>query len=232
MLFPPLAAAFGEGPAALLYGVVPGQASSLADTTACFYIGLIIFSALVAFYHLFVFAPEREKSTLGFVLLTPMRSRSIIAGKMLGVLFSAAPTWLALVGWTGALTLMMLPSIGALGIVVWFEVSAMSVALAVGLGMCCLAVASLFPRAISSVGGGALGWLFSQVFVQCFFQFSRGMRRGAVRQMPVISREYGIWAILLTSWAVVTVVAALLAIWGVRRMRKGDIAFSASKQEN
>lgn len=231
---PMVADAFGSGLAMLLYGTaVPPAAQPAANTLACFSMVELFLAMFAGFGLLLSFAAEREKSTLGFLLTTPMRSRSIVLGKLAGVLLASLPMMGTLILWTLMLSVLVLPSVGVISLMAWIEVTLTAVIISVTIGMILLAVASLFPRGITLVGGSVLGWIFIQVFFQGVIHASRALRylitSGIV---PAGLEGYGLWLAFLAVCLLLTALAMLFAIWGVRRMRKGDVAFAASKQEN
>ncbi|HLV81440.1 MAG TPA: hypothetical protein VKT32_14230 [Chthonomonadaceae bacterium] len=231
---PSLAEAFGGGVAALLYGDTTVMlAGPAANVLACFYLALLFVGAGAGFGLLLAFAAEREKATLGFVLLSPMPARSIVLGKMAGVLLAAGPAFLTLGAWTLALSLFLLPALGAISLIAWAEMVLLALALAVTLGSVTLAIASLFPRTISPAIIAALGWVLLQVVIQVGVRASGYLRTLARSGVMLAGSESGLyWMLGSVVCLTLTLLGFLVAVWGVRRMRKGDIAFAASKQEN
>ncbi|HZT42279.1 MAG TPA: hypothetical protein VFA07_08815 [Chthonomonadaceae bacterium] len=231
---PAIADAFGGGVAAFLYGDAAATAAGpAASVLACFYLALLFVAAGAGFSLLLAFAAEREKATLGFVLLSPMRSRAIVLGKMAGMLLAASPALLTLGAWTLLLSLFLLPALGAISLIAWIEMVLMALSLAVSIGTVMLAIASLFPRAISPASMGLLGWVVLQAIAQIGFHSSRYLRHLARNGTTLAAGQSGLfWLVTGFVCLLFALLGFLTAVWGVRRMRKGDIAFAASKQEN
>lgn len=231
---PAIAQAFGGGVAAFLYGDAAATAAGpAANVLACFYLALLFVAAGAGFGPLLAFATEREKATLGFVLLTPMRARAIVLGKLAGMLLAGSPALLTLAAWTLALSLVLLPVLGLISLIAWIEVVLMALTLAVTIGSVTLAIASLFPRAISPAILGLLGWILLQAFIQIGVQSFRFLRFLAWSGVTLAGGESAFyWLLAVLVCLMLSLLGFLIAVWGVRRMRKGDLAFAASKQEN
>src|SRR5439155_21344820 len=88
LALPAVAQGFGIFLATILFGPALSRTAELsADVLACWYSGMLWTSVSVGLGILpLVFAPEREKATLGFLLISPMRARSIVLGKAVGLL--------------------------------------------------------------------------------------------------------------------------------------------------
>jgi hypothetical protein len=232
---PAVSTGFGGGLGRLLFGVPANPAEQVAGSVlACWYFIMLWLSLSVGTGILpYVFAPEREKSTLGFLLLTPMRASAIVTGKLLGMLLSSAWGLTLLTAGTLFMTVVVSPAIGiGAGLRAWAEVVVTCAAVVIAAAGFSIALAALFPRRISQVGCAALlNMVFMQVPIQIFVQASRPWRNGSTGlEFPMDG--YVVWAIFLLVCLAAFAIGLLLAIWGVKRMRKGDIAFEASKQEN
>lgn len=235
---PAFSVALGSGLAGLLYGAPPSPAAeAAASALVCWYVVLLWSSIGIGLAMLpAVFAPEREKSTLGFLLLTPMRNSSILFGKVIGIFAGNGVSSGLLILATLLLSALFSPVLGPHGFVVWGAVVVTALAMAFTTGMLSLAVAALFPRSISQGGCGAfLSMILVQGPMQMLIQSGNFLRRRRGRATAVglaapIFLRY--WLISLTVMLLLSLLFLLLALWGLRRMRKGDIAFEASKQEN
>lgn len=234
VIYPPLAALFESGLAPLLFGPLPAAAQPAANMLSCWHLLLLFVSFASGFAVLpLAFAVEREKSTLGFLLMTPMSARSIVFGKLIGLLVPGS-LGVGMIGlWTLALSLLLTPTLGLLGLLAWLEVTATALAILVMIGMGSLAVASLFPRTVTTLGSGLLAWILFQACLQSFIHLPRALRHVSAGPFALFGLHgYLLWLGFLGLCLALTLLMALLSIWGVRRMRKGDIAFAASKREN
>ena len=178
------------------------------------------------------FAPEREKSTLGFILLSPMRPLSIALGKLVSHLIVSAQIPAAIALWSLALTLIFGPAIGmGATIRVWAGVILTGSAVLLGGAAICLGVAALFTRQVSQAGCGVL---LALVLIQLPVQLMIiSVRPGRLSVLGLLAESIDLplcWRLLLALCALVTVIGVLAAAWGVQRMRKGDIGFESTKQ--
>lgn len=221
----------------LLFGGAMAKALFGTQTTGgailcCFYI-VLLFRALIGGFTTFqAFMVERDKSTLGFLLLTPMSALSIVFGKIAGILIPGG-LFLATLGvWTLLLSLLNLPSLGPITLEVWGGMMLSVLMLILTLGTTTLAVASIFPK-IPMQYAGCLWAVMLQVIVQGGINLGRYM----VPLISTINDRFGLsgselWMLSIVSSMLLTLLAILLAVAGVRRMRAKDLTFAASKKEN
>ncbi len=226
-----------------LFGFRRGASPPEAYLLGCFYLAML-WMALGAGLGImpFIFAPERERSTLGFLLTTPMRSRDIVGGKLLGLLLPQALPLVFLSLWTLGLTLMGLPALGGAGIRAWVEAVTAAFGLMLSSASGSVAMAALFPRRLSQLGCGVVLYLvIYQLPIQAVSMTLRTAWRGRRPRrlaagagrlaLPVITAP-ALWLWLLTVCLLFTVVCLGLATWSIRRMRRRDIDFGAAKVEN
>jgi len=209
---------------------LPGLAATPASIVICWY---FIFAWLSVFTGVGIlplaFAPEREKSTLGFVLLSPITSTQIVYGKLLGHLLSAGLPVFLVGAWTLVLSLVLLGG-SPVALSLWTRVVVSGFALMLTLSAIGIGIAALFPRKTTVGCTIVLVVLAFQVPVFLGIGFGRTLRStlmaGAFEGWDV----HSFWLISLCAGALLTTLGVLAAIWGVRRMRKGDIGFESAKQ--
>jgi hypothetical protein len=227
----------GGGLAQLLYGPLRGATAQTAASMLSIYYLLMAWFAVSAGLGIMpqAFAPEREKSTLGFLLMTPMRTRSIVAGKTLGLLCGASTSVLLLAFATLALTLLFSPAIGPLvALSVWARAVTVALTLMASMGFLAVGIAALFPRSINQAGcGGALVGLLIQVPIQLLIHLGRvlGPMSGASSGGSILDSGL-FWASVMGGAGAVALLGFGAAMFGVWRLRRRDIAFEGSRQEN
>jgi hypothetical protein len=219
---------FGGSFAKALYG----KETVGGAITCCFYL-VMLFRALAGGFTTFqAFMVERDKSTLGFLLLTPMSALSIICGKIAGILASSG-IFLATLGvWTLLLSLLNLPDLGPIALAVWGGVMLTVVVLILTLGTTTLAVASIFPK-IPMQYAGCLWVVLLQVIVQGAIHLGKYIGyfiRTITETLGLSGLE--LWLLSMVAGTLLTLLAVLVAVLGVRRMRTKDLTFAASKKEN
>ena len=219
---------FGGGIAGGLFGK-----ETLGGAILCCFYLVMLFRALIGGFTTFhAFMVERDKSTLGFLLLTPMSALSIVFGKLAGILLPGS-LFLAMLGvWTLLLSLINLPELGLLALAVWGGAMLSVVALNLVLGMSMLAVASIFPK-IPMQYAGCLWAILLQVIVQGTVNLARFVRPLLMQLTAMIGlSSFETWLLGIVCALLVTLLATLIAGFGVARMRKKDLTFAASKKEN
>ncbi|MCW3098243.1 MAG: hypothetical protein JWL77_3861, partial [Chthonomonadaceae bacterium] len=133
---------FGGGRSLALFGK-----QSVGGAILCCFFMVMLFRALIGGFTTFqAFMVERDKSTLGFLLLTPMSALSIIMGKLAGILLPGGIFLATLGAWTLLLSLLNLPDLGPVVLAVWGGTMLSVLLLIMTLGTSTLAVASIFPK--------------------------------------------------------------------------------------
>jgi len=219
---------FGGGIAGGLFGK-----ETLGGAILCCFYLLMLFRALIGGFMTFhAFMIERDKSTLGFLLLTPMSALSIVFGKLAGILLPGS-LFLSVLGvWTFLLSLINMPELGPIALAVWGGAMLSVVVLYLVLGMSTLAIASIFPK-IPMQYAGCLWAILLQVIVQGSINLARFIRPLLIRLSEMIGLSaFETWMLGIVCALLVTLLATLISVFGVTRMRKKDLTFAASKKEN
>lgn len=220
--------AIGRGLATTLMGSFPEPAVRLADILACWFIPPYFLAAGMGLSLFLAYAGERDKSTLGFLLMTPMRPMSIVLGKIGGMMAGAGAAFSLMAAWTLFLaTLLSVMSGRVSPLIAWAEIHAVALLGALTLGLMCLTFASIFWKAARPA---MFGWLWA-IGIQVIIQSTNIFR--------FVFRSAREWMDFDSTTCVLAVSAYLLfmsllfglCVWGIRRMRKGDIAF-ATKRDN
>jgi hypothetical protein len=212
-------------------GQVSPRAQPLADGTVCWYLVMFLLAVTMGLNILpKVFAVECEKSTLDFLLVTPMSSPAIVLGKAVGLLLSdgLALIWMGL--WTLLLSLLLtVVTLSLSPLLAWFLMILMIVGLWLLSGMTAIAIASYFPRMVASGVRTFLMVFVIYGFLGLFFGLpSLFLLIGAFVVLP----GHLFWGFCAAAWFALAALAALFATGGVRRMRRGDIAFGQVKRGN
>ena len=225
---PAIPLAFGGTMAQTLFGTQTVGGAILC----CFYLVMLLRAMIGGFVTFQAFMVERDKSTLGFLLLTPMSALSIVLGKLVGILAPGGVFLASLGVWTLLLSLLNLPSLGPVTLAVWGGMMLSVFMLLLTLGMLTMAIASIF-RKIPMQYAGCLWAVLIQVVVQGVMHLGRYISSFIVMvNMSLGLGGLGLWVLLMVTAILLTLLAMLLAVGGVRRMRSKDLAFAASKREN
>jgi hypothetical protein len=175
------------------------------------------------------FAPEREKSTLSFLLTSPLSSIGIVFGKIAGILSPLGLVSMALAIWSLFLTALFAPVLGdGNPFLVWFKVIATAVATTAATGAISIGLAALFPRTINQAG---CGFLLFMVLFQAPVQFMIHFNGAAGATSPIAFDGNAIWLLYLGICALTGLLGTTVAIWAVGRMRRRDISFDAARRE-
>lgn len=209
-----------------------GQDTVGGAILCCFYIALLIRGMFGGFVTFQAFMVERDKSTLGFVLMTPMSALSIVMGKVAGILMPASLFMGTLGLWTLVLSVLNIPTLGPITLAVWLGMMATSFTLLITFGMLTLAVVSIFPK-IPTQYASCIWIALFQVMLQSMIHLGRYV--GWV--VRLLNQDFGLngpalWGIGLLCAAILTLISLLLAVFGVLRMRSKDLTFAASKRDN
>ena len=174
------------------------------------------------------YAGERDKSTLGFLLMTPMRPVSIVTGKIVGMMTGAGATVILLSVWTLFLSLVLTAISGKVSpLVTWAAVTGTAVLVALTLGLISLALASIFWK---SARPAMFGWLWA-VGIQVMIQSGNLFRVVFASFQNMSAFDTNFWTLVVCAYVLIMALLFGLCIWGIKRMRKGDIAF-LSKRDN
>jgi ABC-type transport system involved in multi-copper enzyme maturation permease subunit len=215
ILGPPSQLFYGEGlsPLAALLAEV--------STLLCFLVSAI-FPMMMAYNAGTAFGKERDRSTLGFVLITPMHTGSILWGKLFGLMLTAgmAMGFALAVNLLFALIVIPLagPVIALRGLVL---TSAIPILFSIAGSMLGLMYASLFRRE-SDASGAALLSIMAFYGVVFYVDFQVG---GLAGRTSLIEATM-FWELCLAVLSgIVCLVSGLLAFGRLEMLRGGDITF-------
>ena len=227
---PAIPTVFGDALAKALFGQVQQKNAALfADILACWYIVQILVSLFSSFATSRSFAPERDKSTLGFLLMTPMSGSAIVMGKLVGILLCTMTLLAPLLVWTLVMSLALASMIGPVVLGVWGALAITSIVIYITFGMIALAAAAISTR-----------WsLNKNAWVVVFIVFQALLMNGGWVWTTVSDflNALGwsapmLWCAFLVICIVLASLSFLLSLWALAGMRRKDLAFAASKREN
>jgi len=220
-------ASMGSGMAELLFGPLPAYTfpDLFANILGVWYIALLCV-AYSSGYSILprVFDQEREKSTLGFLLATPMNASSIAFGKLVGLtLTDGLAVWM--IGlWTLAMSLPLAILLRSPGVFLgWAEVMLTAVTLQVTVGAIMLAMGSMFPRLTMIRFNGCLRIIVLLMLIQIISLFWSII---FVILKFLDWSDFTFWLAFLGICALVTAFALLLAVSAISGMRRRDVALA------
>ena len=238
LVLPGIAREFGGRLSEILHGIPIGSflqpispTESVGNALAVWYMALLFVAASSGPNVLpLAFSIEREKATLDFLLVTPLSSPAIVFGKAVGLLLSEGMILLAMEAWTLLLALgLSLWMVSPRPLIAWVVVTLVMLALCLLSGMVALAVSSLFPRLIAR----GLRVFLQVILTYSFLLFPVIASVSWTPMQYFLSQHsFALWLIYIVGCPALTALAALVAVWGVQRMRRGDIAFGQTKREN
>jgi hypothetical protein len=220
---------FGGGLAYLLMGPSHNPLSATAaGILGCWYLVLFVMAAGSSFSTMGAFYSETEKSTFGFLLSTPMNSRSIVLGKLFGVLAPSLVVLAALSIWTLMLTILFLPMVGPLAALGWFYAVLTALTWYLMTNSFTFAISALFPR-LAMAGTRRVYllilWLGSWPFGGLYFLVSAAFAAAGLHAASL-------WlAFIIVGWGLISV-AYLISISSIQTMRRRDLIFATSKRNN
>jgi hypothetical protein len=227
---PQMAIGFGQSMAQNLF-TSTGRPDAALCTLTLWYLALC---ATVPFVGAGVlpaaFAIDNEKSTLGFTLTTPMSSFAIVVGKAIGLLLSGCMFQIQLACWTLALSVLVgAQTAPAQALLVWGTVVSTAFGVTIMIGLIALAIASLFPRRLNVKAGSVIQGLmvYALFFAPTAFHYLHD-------QLVAWTGLDGmaLWLAAVVGCCSISAVALAVATYGVQRMRKNDVLFSATKRDN
>src|SRR5206468_37591 len=168
------------------------------------------------------FGKERDRSTLGFVLITPMSTSAIILGKLVGLLLPGGLAMMSILAINLALAIAVCLQAGTAAALpgVLFT-SCIPVLLSLTGAMVGILSASLL-RKETDAGSLALFTTFSFIGVVFYVDFSVGGMQG----YSVGIEATAFWVLCLAVLtAVISLVCGALTYARVETMRRGDITF-------
>jgi hypothetical protein len=173
-------------------------------------------------------AREREKSTLGFVLLTPLGTREILWGKLLGTLAPTALSFAVVFLWMGLLAVLVATIARPVDLLLGmgFAVT-MPLLLTVQAASSGLAFSTLFRRESDAGACAFMVPLFTSIGISVLmgFTYATSWVPGLVTGMPALLFWYLLTAAVTI---IITPLALLFTRWRLERARHGDVAFESA----
>jgi hypothetical protein len=220
---------FGGWLAYVLMGTMPNAlASTAAGILGCWYLALFVSAFLSAFTSTGAFYTETQKSTLGFLLSTPMSTRSIVMGKAFGILGPSLGILLAMSVWTFVLTILFLPMVGPLALIGWVYAVLSALTFYFMVNFITFAISAMFPKL--SMSGSAWVWVL-------LFFFGSGPMLWMFGIMAWVFLAAGLqgaslWiAFLGVGWLLI-VLSYVIAESSIQSMRRRDLTFATSARNN
>jgi hypothetical protein len=212
---------FGNGVPEELEAVFGGMAALWASLLAA---GVAGASAAVCGA---AFGKERDKSTLGFVLVTPLSTEAILAGKLLGMLTPTLIAIAAISAWNTLLSAPMFFAVGPLAALMGIALMVViPLILAVMGGAFGLAAASVLRKDSDASGLSILAMVGFIIVV--FYANYMVMELLPLGNTPPV---FGVvmWVVCLTALtAVCAPLCLVLARWRLAAARRGDVAFESA----
>ncbi len=210
----------------LLPQAIEGQ-GAVAFGMICYWYGLIIYLSLSSSFiaQATAFMVDKQKSTLGFVLLTPMSNFQIAYGKAFGVyMVTGLMTGIGL-AWTLMLSVLTIPIAGIGPLLVWCMFAALITVMTLGASSLGIALATLTARTKKANPMLSIFIAVAFVSIAVISIIIAGLNGLGSTMANIVTQPFS----LATSLVVLSLTAILighpLLIWGMYRLRKGDIAF-------
>lgn len=189
-----------------------------------YWIGMIVvgFTTSSAFY------TEVQKSTLAFLLTTPMSSLHILLGKWFGILLPAQIFPLGIAIWALIISMILAPLIGVAVMAGWFVAVSCGLAVSLAISSINITISALLPK----VSVGKLSWIWMLLFYGGFFPvvFSWGAISSVLALMQFQGRSFFLGLIIVCLG--ITVICMLITKSAIDAMRRKDIVFEITKRSN
>lgn len=221
---------FGGWLAALLMGpAAPGIPSVIAGILGVIYLALFISAFCCSFATNGAFNAETQKSTLGFLLATPLPTNSVVLGKMLGILGPSILFLGTLSGWALVITLLALPMLGPAALLAWGCAITIALSFYLMLNSIGMAVSAMFPTLTMN----GIAWVWILIFFFGFFGPHLWITTLVSAILYAIGmRGAGIWlGIVGIDWLVI-LICYMVARSSIHSMRHRDMVFAANKRAN
>ncbi len=174
------------------------------------------------------FGRERDRSTLGFVLVSPLTTAEILIGKLFGTLAPSLLTFVLLIAWS----LLLLPGVFLWGgspirvLAGYLLLLILPMILLLMSGLIGLTCATLLRKEADGVG---LAVLLSIGYVAAIFITFFHLPVPAL--LPLLSGPAG-WVFWEALYALLLLPICLLVMrWRMQRARRGDVAFESVKTQ-
>lgn len=176
------------------------------------------------------FVRERERSTMGFILVTPLSTRTIVLGKYVGLLTPTLLAMAVLTAWNGLLALLLMLFVGPVNALIgWTLAVALPLTLLLLAGVLALAASTLFRREADASGMaflaliGILGLMVYPVMCVNDIDLWRTI-------FPVATGMLSSLAGLLIAGSLFGSLAWWFTCWRIDLARVGDVAFESAKR--
>jgi len=203
-------------------------AVTAAGILGCWYLGLFIAAVSNAFVTTGAFFAETQKSTLGFLLSTPMTTRSIVLGKAAGILGPSMAILASMAAWTLALTVLFLPMVGPLALLGWLYAVLTALTFYLMVNAITFAISAMFPKL--SMSGSAWVWVLIFWFGSGPLAWMWGLMSLALVAMGL--QASSIWFAFITIGWLLIFVAYAMSISSIQSLRRRDLGFATSKRNN
>jgi hypothetical protein len=220
---------FGGWLAFILMGPMNNPLSTTAaGILGCWYLVLFFAAFGTAFSTTGAFYAEAQKSTLGFLLSTPMSTRSIVLGKAAGLIGPSAAVLASISAWTLLLTLLFLPLVGPYALVGWFLAVSSAATYYLALNAVTYTISAMFPKL--SMTGAAWVWILllwfggipmASIFGVAFVTFAAAGLQGSSVWFAFIAVG---WLLILLSY--------VISLSSIQSMRRRDLGFATTKRSN
>jgi len=220
---------FGGLLAFLLMGAMHDPVSmTAAGILGCWYLLLFIVAVGNSFVTTGAFFAETQKSTLGFMLATPMSTPSIVLGKAVGLLGSSLGILAAISAWTLLLTVLFLPFTGPLALLGWFYAVLSALTFYLMINGITFTISAMFPKL--SMSGSAWVWIL-------LFWFGSGPLVALYGVLSVAFVAMGLqgvslWLAFIGIGWVLIVLSYVISVSSIHSMRRRDLTFATSKRNN
>ncbi len=179
-----------------------------------------------AFSTINVFYIETQKSTLSFLLLTPMSNFSLFAGKFLGAIAPGAVALVMLYAWAFGLSLLFSPYLSVACQLVTFACIVNFAAVYVTINLALFTVATLFPRASFANAG----WIWILTLYLMTAPLNWALNALGIKTAIMSLGPVGISLVAPLICLTICCFCILISLAGIARMRKKDFSEGVNKR--
>lgn len=216
----------------LAFLLIGSMHNPIADTAAgilgCWYIVVFVWAFSNAFITTGAFYTESQKSTLGFLLSTPMSTPSIVLGKSAGIMASSFAVLASMAAWSLILTLLFLPLLGPAALLGWLYVVLTSLTLYLMVNSITFTISAMFPKL--SMSGSAWVWVLLFWFGSFPLLSLFGMIAAALAAAGL--QGASLWIAFIGIGWVLIVLSYVISVSSVHAMRRRDLTFAMTKRGN
>ncbi len=228
-LFHPYVAPFSQAMGGWLSSSM-GNNSALAATMAGTLFIWHLLAGILTFAFSFsttnLFFLETQKSTLSFLLTTPMKNGEILFGKVAGALVPSSALLIMLYLWTLLLSVCFIPFLGFGAVILWATLTSSFIVFYLTMNLVIAAVASLFPR----LSLAQAGWIWAVIFYFSFFPLIWVISLTSALLFASGLGPYGIWISIVCVLLIISLLSVAIALSGISSMRKKDFSEGTNKR--